>query len=195
MIYKVVEFLRSNLASYVSSTLGSGAVVNANIANYQEGRDNTMEDKLVLTLVNLQEEAANKEKAHYSLRGDQITYRKPPIYFTFYLLVSAPFQNYDSGLRAMTYAAEFFQQQRLFTYRRNPVDEVEPFSLTDQEKEQLEITIDFHSLNFEEINHLWGSLGGKQLPFLLYKGRFIPIQANQPYAEGAPIQEIETYQP
>jgi hypothetical protein len=41
------------------------------------------------------------------------------------------------------------------------------------------------------VNHLWGSLGGKQQPFLLFKVRQVEIDANRMLQGGGRITEIK----
>lgn len=41
------------------------------------------------------------------------------------------------------------------------------------------IMMDVFSMNFEQINHLWGILGGKYIPSVLYKLRILPVQKSE----------------
>jgi len=50
--------------------------------------------------------------------------------------------------------------------------------------------LDLFSLTFEQINHLWGSLGGKQVPFVLYRARLLSLTAKEIKETGAPITDI-----
>jgi hypothetical protein len=58
----------------------------------------------------------------------------------------------------------------------------------------LELTIrhEMYTLSFEQVNHLWGTLGGKQMPFVLYKLRLIAITERKLVREVPLIEEIET---
>jgi len=47
-------------------------------------------------------------------------------------------------------------------------------------------------LTIEQINHLWGSLGGRQLPFAMYKLRLVAITDQAIVREVPPIEEINT---
>ena len=44
----------------------------------------------------------------------------------------------------------------------------------------------------EQINHLWGSLGGRQIPFAMYKVRLVSITERTVRREVPLIEEIET---
>ncbi len=52
---------------------------------------------------------------------------------------------------------------------------------------ELKLNIELYTLTFEQINHLWGSLGGKQVPFAMYKVRLVRIQENT--RQDAPLIE------
>jgi hypothetical protein len=52
------------------------------------------------------------------------------------------------------------------------------------------LSLDLFSLNFEQINHLWSTIGGKYFPSALYKVRLVTIEDQTNYANGEPIREI-----
>jgi len=54
----------------------------------------------------------------------------------------------------------------------------------------MRIIMELYTLTFEQINHLWGSLGGKQVPFVMYKARLVKIQ-HQITEEAPLIEQIE----
>ena len=55
----------------------------------------------------------------------------------------------------------------------------------------LKFTMELYTLTFEQINHLWGSLGGRQIPFAMYKLRLIAITERSIVREVPLIEEIE----
>jgi len=56
----------------------------------------------------------------------------------------------------------------------------------------LKFTLELYTLTFEQINHLWGSLGGRQVPFAMYKLRLVAITDRSIVREVPLIEEIET---
>jgi hypothetical protein len=56
----------------------------------------------------------------------------------------------------------------------------------------LKFTMELFTLSFEQINHLWGSLGGRQMPFVMYKLRLVTISEHAVVREVPLIEEIET---
>jgi hypothetical protein len=62
----------------------------------------------------------------------------------------------------------------------NPLDRLEEFKLI----------FDLFSPSMEEINHLWGTLGGKQYPFVLYVMRMLDLKFTAVQSETGLITEI-----
>ena len=64
--------------------------------------------------------------------------------------------------------------------------------LTEEDITNLKFTLELYTLTFEQINHLWGSLGGRQMPFAMYKLRLVAITERAIVREVPVIEEIET---
>jgi hypothetical protein len=56
----------------------------------------------------------------------------------------------------------------------------------------LEFTLELYTLTFEQINHLWGSLGGRQVPFAMFKMRLVAITDRSVVRVVPLIEEIQT---
>ena len=52
----------------------------------------------------------------------------------------------------------------------------------------MKLILDIHTLNFEQINDLWGSLGGKQVPFVVYRTRLLELRRDA-VLQAAPLIE------
>ncbi|HHC81177.1 MAG TPA: DUF4255 domain-containing protein, partial [Flavobacteriia bacterium] len=50
--------------------------------------------------------------------------------------------------------------------------------------------VDFFTPSFEELNYIWGTLGGKQYPSLIYKVSVLEIERNVTAKEGPVIIEV-----
>jgi hypothetical protein len=53
------------------------------------------------------------------------------------------------------------------------------------------LIVDLCTLNFEQINHLWSTLGGKYLPSVLYKVRQLTIDEDSTVSESGFIKEVQ----
>ena len=123
-------------------------------------------------------------------------YEQPPVYLNLYLLFSANFpDNYDNALIRLSQTIRFFQSKRLF----NLINTTSPTILASANDANnpdrdalagMELVVDLYTMTFEQINHLWGSLGGKQIPFVMYKVRLVVIREPKYTAEPPVIEEV-----
>lgn len=193
MILEATSLILAQVNQYIHQADGNplgtaDPVVVGNISQVENTNvASDLENKVVLTLVNLSEEAAlkNLSAVNRSPSGS-ISYQNPPIYLNLYLLFSATYTNYATALRRLAQVITFFQSKKTFTLSNSPgsVNNISPTT-------DLTLHIDLLTLNFEEVNNLWGSLGGKQLPFILYRGRLVEIQDRSLQDTGGRIEQID----
>jgi Pvc16 N-terminal domain len=130
-----------------------------------------------------------KNGPHSRLRDGRIIYENRPVHLYLYLLFSANNPVYSTALTQLSRVIEFFQGQNVFTIRNSP--DLAGVSLSADALAGLRIVLELQSLTFEQVNYLWGSLGGKQVPFVLYRARLIALTAGDIASSGPPIEEIE----
>jgi Pvc16 N-terminal domain len=199
MIYAIeaaLSALESELEQFIPDNddsdlpLGNDAVVLGNIAQLDAAAGNAqsnLENHIVISLVNIEEESALKNRLNFrkSPATGTVTYENPPVYLNLYVLFCANFpSNYLQSLRALSLVIRFFQGHSKFQFRLSDPQGAE-------EDEMIEMTLDLYTLTFEQINHLWGSLGGKQVPFVLYKVRLVSITDHRITGTGRLIEKIE----
>lgn len=186
MISEAAIFIKDEVLRYLltRSVLNQDQVMLGNIALLES--QEVMADKLVISIVNIEEEAALKNGQNYlknPIRNSVETVQ-PPVYLNLYMLFSATLISsdnsidisYQKALNRISHVIEFFQSKKVFTLQNSP-----NFSPTRMEAEEanyyeLRLIPELFTLSFEQINHLWGSLGGKQSPSVLYKIRLVKIQ-------------------
>ncbi|WP_321206645.1 DUF4255 domain-containing protein [Tolypothrix tenuis] len=165
--------------------LGAGPIVLIdNIAMAEElgGPNNQLNGHVVMSLVNLQEETTLKNSSYYRLENNRTIYQNPPIHLNLFILFSALHNKYDTALRLLSRVVEFFQSQTEISFKATPG--------TGIGSRDIRIVPDLYSLSFEQLNHLWGSLGGKQVPFVLYRARLVAVEAQKRQAESEVITGI-----
>ena len=121
--------------------------------------------------MNIQEERTLKNVPAY-VRDDaalRVRYENPPTFLNLAVLVAATHTNYGDALLALSRALAFFQFRNVFTH-----DNVDPQSLTDgaplndlDRLVEFKLIFNLWSPTLEEVNDMWGMLGGKQFPFAL----------------------------
>ena len=198
MIDNALTLLRDELDAYFTRTGNPTSVVIDNIALWETENNENLKDSVVITLVNVEEEATLKNRTPYKRNPNgTINYEQPPIFINLYLLISANFSGsrikYLSALTRLSSVLQFFQNRRSFTIANSPNTDLgqngTPEELEDLR--EMKLYVEFHTLNFEQINHLWGSLGGKQMPFALYKARLVKLQEREPLLDAPLIEEID----
>jgi hypothetical protein len=186
MINLALESIFSELKAHFQLALDTDEelVVEGNMATFEgsEGGNGRLNNKIVCSLVNIEEEKVLKNGPTYSLRNGTTLQHNPIIYLNLYILFSSTkSDNYLVGLADLSRVITFFQGKNVFDH-----------SNTQGLPEQIEkVIFDIHTLNFEYLNHLWGILGGKYFPSILYKARLVPIEA-QAASLAAVITGIET---
>jgi Pvc16 N-terminal domain len=171
---------------------GPAPVIIANVAALEQADGNTsgLEEKILLSLVNVEEESTFKNlPAAIKTSDGGVRYTNPPIYLNLYLLFCAnfPIGQYENALRQLSNVIRFFQGRRVFNLKNSP-----NFTIADETPDmlELELALNLYTMTFEQINHLWGSLGGKQMPFVMYKGRLVRITDNRQTGSGTLIEEV-----
>ena len=195
MIHHALNLLRSELDASISK-LSDEAIIVANVAAIEpnETGDGQLTKRVLISLVNIEEESAfkNLPNATKVLTGG-VRYENPPVFLNLYLLFSAnfPVSNYDRALQLLSEVIQFFQGKRLFNLRNSPGFESGTVP-TPPELVDIQLILDLYTMTFEQINHLWGSLGGKQVPSVMYKCRLIRVQDRRTAGTGALIEELGT---
>ena len=189
MIYEALQIISEQLDKFLSDAGLKNLVVLENIAlleSSSEHADN-VNNKVVLTLLNLEEESVLKNTPGIKIRDGKSEYRNPPINLNLYLLISANCDTYDKSLRCLSKTIQFFQGKKVFTstntvYNRANV----AFDVLDQFRFNLEL----YTLSLEQLNYVWGTLGGRQLPSVIYKIQLIEIEQDIKLATSGVITHI-----
>ena len=187
MIYDTLKFLSEEVNRYLSLKMGVLAEPRLKIGNISLALDNTLigenslAGKAILSLVNVEEDKVAKQQENYSRTDSATQYKSPPLYLNLYILFSINKPEYDDCLKWLGHIMQFFQHQQVFTPITHPgLDPKIP-----------RVVVDLFSLNFEQVNHLWSTLGGKYMPSVLYKVRQISVDENLTISESGFIKDIQ----
>jgi hypothetical protein len=191
MIFEIFHLLSEQVNRYFQEKgLDDSEVILDNIALVDGPTDVSegMRDKVVMTLVNFQEEATLKNFPNHVQNSQQIVYRNSIVNIHLFALFTSNRVSYHKSLKDLSVVLEFFQGKKLFT-QSNTVFDREIASMS--QLGDFRFTIELFSPTFEELNFLWGTLGGRQLPAALYKICIIPISANKATQTGLLIDHIQ----
>jgi len=191
MIFEIIQILTEDVNQYLSDIGLEKSIVAENIA-FLESQNETvakiLDDKVALTLININEEATLKNFPNHTYEGTKTIYKNSVIHLNLFILFSANRNNYANSLNDISKIIEFFQGKKLFTqantiYNRSNVamGNVENFRFT----------VELYTPTFEELNYIWGTLGGKQLSSALYKVSMVQIERNINLNDGTLITQVQ----
>lgn len=188
LVQLVFRFLADELNKFI--LLRNGAATPANLvlpANISKAEDLTaVTSKVIMSLVNVEEDRVSKLPINSfpSQNGNGVEYKNPPLYINLYVLFAVNRDYDEDALLYLSYVMQFFQHRSTFNLQNSPA-----MSTMSPIIEQL--SAELVTMNFEQVNHLWASLGGKYLPSALYKIKQVVIDDRFIQAGGGIILEIE----
>lgn len=193
----VINELKKHLQDAYGVAASNDEVQSGNLAEGLVATGNNggvARDKLIFSVVNIKEEKALKNLPNF-VRNDttlRANYENPPVFLNFQILISATHSNYNNALLVLSRAIRFFQSKNVFTQ-----NDVSPSSISINAPanaldrlEAFKLIFDLYSPSMEEVNHLWGTLGGKQYPFVIYMMRMLDLKFRAVYNESGLITEV-----
>ncbi len=186
MISHALTIVVNEMSKHLADAYGNALPIPVHLGNLAEGFGGNASggqvprDSLVLSIVNIKEDKNLKNIPNYVRDDVTLTaqYQNPPIFLNLQVLVTATHGSYSDALLSLSRAIRFFQFRNVFT-----PENVAPASITTKQPlnvlDQLEVfklVFDLYSPSMEEVNHLWGTLGGKQYPFVMYVLRMLDLK-------------------
>lgn len=171
ILYQTFDFLRSQLNSFFRSTerwSEDKAVLSA-VMNEDGSASADTSDKLILTLAQMSQEVTLKNHVPRINGGAESGRANPPISFNFDILVAARCSQYEESLKLISDAVLFFQANSYFDHTTHP-------SLFEGIQK---ISMSVLDMPAQDLSHLWGMLGGKYMPSVVYRARTVIFDANQ----------------
>jgi hypothetical protein len=201
MIENALILLREELTAYLTAQGDPAPVIIENIGLFETEQGVELKDNIIISLVNIEEESSFKNGQTFSKWPDgKARYENRPIFLNLYVLFTANFpggvppnNGYVQALKRLSLVIEFFQGKSVFTPASSSIPlPAELSDLGNPDIASLKLKLEMYTLTFEQINHLWGSLGGRQIPFVMYKVRMVSITERSIRREVPLIEEVET---
>ncbi len=174
MIYPSLDLISNQLNRYIyekwgETINGTGKIVElGNIANINEEK-NSLQNKIVLTLIKTEEEPSLKNGPFYQKKSSgKLSKQHPAIYFNLYLLISITKKDYREALQLLSDTITFFQSHKVFTDQSSNGD-----SSPTEDESSFRIVVELCNFTMQETFDMWSNLGNKQLPSAIYKMRLL----------------------
>lgn len=171
MIQKAVTFIASELNNYIRKrnqfSSSERMVVVSNLVNPDGAIALKEENKIVLSLVNIQRETL-VGKPGSQTGTDMHSRMAPPHYYNIFILFSAYFKENltEEGLRYLSQVLTFFQSNPFSDHSTSP----------SMPSEIRKLVYDFHTMSFSDMSNMWGALGAKYLPSALFRVSVLAVQ-------------------
>lgn len=187
MIDLALDFLTRQVNTYLRMKLDPSSNANfiqlSNISHFGQDEDvgiDAASQNAFLSLINIEEDRISKSQEGFVRKETTVVYKNPKIFLNLYALFSVNLSTYSEALKRLSLIIQFFQYRFVFDTTNSP-------SL-DSRIEKL--IVEMYTLSFEQSNQMWGTLGGKYLPSVLYKVRMVGIEEDAIDAEAGLIKSI-----
>ncbi|WP_109851189.1 DUF4255 domain-containing protein [Aquimarina sp. AU58] len=188
MIFEVLQIITEEVNNFFDIELEEKPVSLDNIA-FIESEDDEPSDSnnIVLSLLHTEEETTMKNILNHEIEGTKVVYKNNKVHLNLYIMFSANRNDYKESLKSVSKVVEFFQSKRIFTQSNTNFDR--DLDGMDQIG-NFKFTVDLFTPSFEEMNFIWGTLGGKQYPSIIYKISLLEVERDVTQSEGSLITEI-----
>ena len=174
----IVNRLNQQLAS--PETAPEDAAVLMDFAD-SSGPAPDAQDKIVVLASNITEDTVTRGLPRPV--SDANLRKRDPVNLIIQIVVAANFapSRYSRGLQALSRAVEFFQANPVFDRNNSP----------DMAGKGIErLSIDMESLSVDAVSQLWGVLGGRYLPSVVYRIRTVAIDSGAVIDDQSAIRGI-----
>lgn len=183
MLHLLIDYLVTEINAYLSlrsPAMDRDRLVSGTLLDPDGKANPEVRDKIVLSIVNVQKDPVYHSVEIFEKRTDgKSELVKPEIKINIYILFVANLNDYGEAVKALSQIIEFFQQRNAFEYASIP-------SLSHRNGR---VVFDLFSTTFEDQNHLWGALGAKYMPSVMYKAGIVDIRDAQIEAEIPPLEQ------
>jgi hypothetical protein len=186
MIDNILDTLASAMDSFFvrlpELNLSAQKSVNLSSITNSDGSVAIPGESLGLSMVSIEEDRTNNNPRTVSSRPNgTLSAANPEIRLNIYILLAANFTNYKTGLQFISAGIRFFQSKNVFTPGNTPG--------LDSSIEK--IIVDLYTLSLEQQHHLWGILGSKYLPSVMYRLRMVIINENSNFGDVPLVERVQ----
>jgi len=155
--------------------LSEDLVVVTNLVDVNGNAPVNAVNKLVIFLANIERDTLAASQGVRAATGggerDAIVQTSAAVHLNLMLIFAANFGGgkYTEALKFISATIAFFQGRALFDHHNSP----------DLDPRIERLVLDIENLNIAELSNLWGILGGKYVPSILYRMRMITFDSGQ----------------
>ncbi len=193
MIFEILHILKEELNHFLNPIGSVKPIELENVAILDSAdnadRETDLVNKVAMTLINIQEESTLKNFPNHKIEAGELKYKNPKVYLNLHILFSANRTTYKDSLQLLSRIIAFFQGKRVFTQADTMAFKSDPSE--DIDVSDFRFIVELHTPSFEELNYIWGTLGGRQLPSAMYKVCVLELERDLIKGGGGLIQEVQ----
>jgi hypothetical protein len=164
MIYESLKCVSDSLDAYLRTrfALSKDKVALSPVVDKDGSNTNGDRDKITITLLNIEHEKT-------VTKGNITAGMRPPVHLNLYVLFTVYFGedgSYEESLRELGAVISFFQANPVMNHQNTP----------DLDDNIEKLVFEYTNQDMQSLNYVWGMLGGKFAPSVMYKMRMITIQ-------------------
>ena len=176
MLEAAIGLIASQLNQALRSAfqLSEDLVVVTSLVDVNGGAPVNATNKLVIFLANIERETVQAQGVRAAVSGgdrDTIAQTSAAVHLNLMLMFAANFagSKYTEALKFISATIGFFQGRTRFDHHNSP----------DLDPRIERLVLDIESLTVAELANLWGILGGKYVPSVLYRMRMLTFDTGQ----------------
>lgn len=188
MIFEVLQIITEDVNHFFDQETEEKPVSLENIAFVDsEEEEPSDSNNIVLSLLHTEEETTLKNLSNHEIEGTKVVYKNNKVHLNLYIMFSANRNTYTASLKSISKVVEYFQSKRIFTQSNTHFDrDIDGMDRIGN----FRFTVELFTPSFEEMNFIWGTLGGKQYPSIIYKVSVLEIERDITQSEGSLITQI-----
>ncbi|HEY1040794.1 MAG TPA: DUF4255 domain-containing protein [Bacteroidia bacterium] len=181
MINEALEFISTLLNNHFKSVfqVTEDKAIVSNIVNADGSVPIAINDKMVICLVNIEQETSIANLGFTHNTGQAFQVRNQPLNLNLYVLFAANFNNYNESLKFISSTISFFQGTYVFLKKNYP----------NMGENTDKLVFEILKTDYQSTNYLWNSLGAKYTPSMIYKVRMLTVDENNVRYENAVISQ------
>jgi Pvc16 N-terminal domain len=184
MIHVVVNYLAAQLNQALRRTLrvAEDLVIAAPLHEPDGAIATVAANRLLVFLVNIEREAgAFAPTARASSVAVRRAVTAEPLHLNLLVMFAAncAAANYQEALKLISFTAAYFQSHSLLDHYKDP----------DLDERIERLTLELEAMTINDLSNLWGVLGGRYLPSVLYRVRMVSVGGQELLEQQARIAQ------
>ena len=187
MIDRAVSLVAQRLNAHLRARFGiaDDLVVVSSLVDAEGKAPAGVRNRLVVLVTGITHDTMSRGvQGRFPALAGRVAVNPVPVHLNVHLMLASSFdpENYLESLKILSHAVQYFQV--------HPV--LDHLSAPEMDRSVQQLTFEIENLDTDATSQLWGILGGRYMPSVLYRMRTVTIDASALTAEHLVIRGSET---